>query len=339
MPLSLVGDTAKEMSTWIEQAQDQILTPIYMRNSEAEEVLLGQGYETTRPCSALVDGHLLHWRERVLVVYSQTYAKMLISGVEQRLATATAKLMALTPPRSRGKRQIKEETSLRQAAQAILDAHRVDGLLDYHFERQVEYTSKNLGRGRGGPKRPQQVVERVRYQITAVIRQESAITCLEETLGWRAYATNMPAERLALEAAVLSYREEWIIERGFHRLKGAPLSLYPLFVKRDDQVIGLIHLLSLAVRLLTLIEFVARRTLEREQASLVGLHSENPKKATMRPTTERLLQAFSSVTLTIIGFADRVVRHVTPLSALQVRILETLELSPDIYRSLADNSI
>jgi hypothetical protein len=30
---------------------------------------------------------------------------------------------------------------------------------------------------------------------------------------------------------------------------------------------------------------------------------------------------------------------VTPLTALQVRILELLGLSPDIYRSLADNSI
>jgi hypothetical protein len=33
-----------------------------------------------------------------------------------------------------------------------------------------------------------------------------------------------------------------------------------------------------------------------------------------------------------------VVRHVTPLTALQVRILELLGLSPDIYRSLAENS-
>jgi len=43
---------------------------------------------------------------------------------------------------------------------------------------------------------------------------------------------------------------EWLIEHGFHRLKGAPLSLNPLFVKRDDQVVGLTNLLSIAVRFL-----------------------------------------------------------------------------------------
>ena len=71
---------------------------------------------------------------------------------------------------------------------------------------------------------------------------------------------------------------------------------------------------------------------------LVGLHPENPKKGTDKPTTERILKAFSNINLTIIHFPDRVVRHVTPLSSLQERILTLLDLSPDIYCSLARNS-
>lgn len=46
---------------------------------------------------------------------------------------------------------------------------------------------------------------------------------------------------------MLTYRDEWIIERGFHRLKGVPLSLDQLFIKRDDQVMGLSNLLSIAM--------------------------------------------------------------------------------------------
>ena len=111
-----------------------------------------------------------------------------------------------------------------------------------------------------------------------------------------------------------------------------------MFVKRDDQVVGLIPLLTIAVRLLTLIEFVVRRALKREQAELVGLYKENPKKATVTPTKERLLQAFSNITLTVVRFPDRVVRHVTPLTSVQVHILELLRLSLNIYRSLAENS-
>lgn len=341
-PLALVGETATEMERWIQVALEgqQALTDIYVRDDREQRVLLGQGYETSRDCSAHLAGKAVTWTERVFVVHSQAYAEVLGRGLEQRLAKATAKLQALTPPRGRGKRQIMAETDLIQAAEAIVQAHRVEGLLSYTFERQEEHLVKFVGRGRGATERATRVIDRVRYQITSITRQEPDITALKKSFGWRAYASNAPAEKLTLETAVLTYRDEWLIERGFHRLKGAPLSLDPLFVKRDDQVVGLTHLLSLAVRLLTLIEFVVRRGLKQAQTTLVGLYPQNPKQATTIPTTERLLQAFANINLTIIQFPDRTLRvhHVTPLTALQVQILELLGLSPDVYRSLAENS-
>ena len=142
---------------------------------------------------------------------------------------------------------------------------------------------------------------------------------------------------MTLEQAVLTYRDEWLIERGFHRLKGAPLSLNPLFVKRDDQVVGLTNLLSIAVRLLTLIEFVVRRNLKQNQEKLVGLLAQNPKKGIDNPTTERLLKVFDDITLTIVHLPDQTIHHVTPLTDLQTRILELLGLSPVVYTRLAEN--
>jgi transposase len=340
MPLALVGEAGQEMPVWIQEAVDgqHVLNPIYAPGASADEKPLAEGYERTRVHTAPIAGRRLEWTERVLVVRSEAYAEAMTRGLERRLTNATVKLNALTPARARGKRQIEDEETLIAAADAILQSHRVVGLLSYTFERQVEQQIKYLGRGRGAADRPQHVVERVRYQITAVVRDEEAITALQQTFGWRAYVTDLPAEQLSLSEAVLTYREEWQIERGFHRLKGAPLSIAPFFVKRDDQVTGLVHLLSIAVRLLTLIEFVVRRALQREQSQLVGLHAENPKKGTDKPTTERLLKAFSGINLTIIQFPDRVVYHVTPLSPLQERILVLLGMSPDIYRSLAHNS-
>jgi transposase len=339
-PLALVGETPKDLRGWIQDALtgQQPLSPIVAPEAAADDPPLAQGYERSRVCTTEMHGQALVWTERVLVVHSSAYAETLTRALLQRLATATAKLMALTPARGRGKRQITEKGTLLAAANAILQRYGVEGLLTYRFERQVEQQLKFVGRGRGGAERPQRLIERVRYQLLAVQRDEVAIAALQQTFGWRAYVTDVPAAQLSLNDAVLTYRAEWQIERGFHRLKGAPLSISPLFVKRDDQVVGLTHLLTIAVRLLTLIEFVVRRALQREQSQLVGLHAESPKHATERPTTERLLQAFSNITLTIIQLPERVVRHLTPLTALQIRILELLNLSPDIYRSLADNS-
>jgi transposase len=339
-PLALVGETPRELRGWIQAARsgEQPLTEIHAPAAEEGEEALAIGYEVARPCAAVVAGQPLVWTERVLVVHSAAYAELQQRGLEGRLARAAAKLWALTPPRGRGKRQIQDEVALTVAAEAILQAHKVQGLLTYTYERQVERTVKYVGRGRGGTERPQQVVERVRYELTAVTREEAAIRALNETFGWRAYVTDVAEEELSLEAAVLSYRAEWRIERDYHRLKSAPLSIAPLFVQRDDQVVGMTHLLSIAIRLLTLIEFVVRRGLQRADAVLVGLHKENPKKATAMPTTERLLQAFKHITLTVLHFPDHVLRHVTPLTSLQEDILTRLGLSPDIYRSLERNS-
>jgi transposase len=124
------------------------------------------------------------------------------------------------------------------------------------------------------------------------------------------------------------YKNEWLIERGIHRLKGTPLSLNPLFVKRDDRVAGITSLLSVIVQVFTVIEFVARRKLKQNQEKLVGLFENNPKKGIDTPTTECLLGQFSELALTIVCLPVQTIRHVTRLSDLQIHILELVGLSP-----------
>jgi transposase len=339
-PLAQVGTTAKEMPAWIMRARMALQTRLGFLPEESEEAqkIYEEGYEFTRECQATVKDKEITWTERVLMLYSRTYHETLTRGLTERLATANAKLLALTPASGRGKRQIQEEAALRKAAEAILRTHHLQGLLHYSFERQESEQIRYVGRGRGSATRPQQTSIMVRYQITEVWEDTQAIALAHSEFGWRAFVTDVCQADLSLSEARALYRDEWLIERGFHRLKGAPLSLNPLFVKRDDQVTGLIHLLSLAVRTLTLIEYVVRRGLAASGGSLVGLHLENPKKASTAPTTERLLQAFSRVTLTVVHLPDRTLRHVTPLTPLQTQILELLNLSPDIYYSLAQNS-
>lgn len=343
-PLAQTGETAKEMEKWVEVANngERTLTPVWVEQENGQDQLLAEGYQFERAVRAkvVVDGkeQINEWNEQVFVVRSESYRKSLLEGLEGRLQRATEKLLALTPAPARGKRQFQDEVELVKAANLILKAHQVEDFLSYTFERQEKRQSKYIGRGRGTPDRPTQEIVTVRYQITAVIQQAEALAAHQKTLGWRAYVSDLPAEQLTLEQAVLTYRDEWIIEHGFRRLKGVPLSLNPLFVKNDDQVVGLTNLLSIAVRMLTLIEFVVRQKLAQNQEKLAGLIENNPKKGIDNPTTERLLNAFDQINLTIIHLPDGIVRHVTPLSDLQIRILDLLGLSPAIYTQLAENS-
>ena len=347
-PLAQTGETAKEMEAWIEAAHSgvQLLQPIYIKKEKGKRVLLAEGYAFERsvqaklaPCEAsdTEQEQTLEWTEQVFVVRSENYRKSQLNGLEGRLQRATAKLLALTPPPARGKRQIQEEAELVNAATAILKAHNVVDFLTYAFERQEKRETKYIGRGRGNANRPTREIVSVRCQILAVSRQKATLAAYQKTLGWRVYVSDAPATQLNLKQAVLTYRDEWIIEHGFHRLKGVPLSLDPLFVKNDDQVVGLTNLLSLAVRMLTLIEFVVRRNLKQNNEKLTGLIENNPKKGIDNPTTERLLKTFDEITLTTVHLPDRIIQHITPLTTLQTCILELLGLSAAVYTRLAEN--
>jgi transposase len=60
-----------------------------------------------------------------------------------------------------------------------------------------------------------------------------------------------------------------------------------MYVQRDDHATGLMRLLSIALRVLTLVEFVVRRQLAAEESTLAGLYAGNPTRETACPTAER----------------------------------------------------
>jgi len=137
--------------------------------------------------------------------------------------------------------------------------------------------------------------------------------------------------RLSLTDAVSCYRQEWQPEHGFHRLKGGLLAIMPLYLRDDERIRGLLLLLGIALRVLTLTEFVARRDLAATGEKLKGLYAGNPNRATDQPTAERLLQAFDNITLYRFETENQTQYEVTPLSPLQRRILKALGIPTSVY--------
>ena len=309
------------------------LVRLFRPKDRGHEVLAAAGYEFARTCGA--KGSHEGWTERGMVVRSPLHANRQAAGLDKRLRHAETALAALTPPRGRGKRQITDEVTLVEAIALVRKAHRVEGLLSVAWEKQVERHPRYLGRGRGSANRPQRVIEQTRYHITRSAREDKKIAGLRQRCGWKACVTKARPTRLALEEAVLCYRNAYRVERVCNRLKSC-LHIAPLFVKLTDQSEGLTYLLTLGVRVSTVTEFVLRRSLEQDQATLPGVHPENKQKMTDKPTTERLLKAFAGVSLTIIQHAagEEILRRLTPLSGVQEDILQRLGLGTSLYRQL-----
>ncbi len=233
--------------------------------------------------------------------------------LQQRLAKAQAELARLPRnERKRGKKSLPQVSEMREVAEEIVHRYRVDGRLHVQYQERVVSLS---------------------VQVNA-----DAVAQAESCLGWHVYVTNQPAQQLSLEQAVLAYREEYLIERGFRRLKGRPLSVSPLQLTSEQRVKGLLRLLSLGLRVLCLLEYQVRSQLAKQQQALAGLYAGNPKRTTRRPTSEALLKAFKGLYLTALTQQAHTVYHGTPLSTLQERIIALLGFPSALYATLALHS-
>lgn len=210
----------------------------------------------------------------------------------------------------------------------ILQHHRVTELLQVSY--QLHETTRHIRRHLDRPARTE-VTHRYTLSFTV---DEDALDQVRRTFGWRLFVTNSSQEVLPLTEAILTYRQAPVAERDFSRLKGVPLGLRPVYLHREDHLIGMVRLLSLALRFLTLVEFLVRQQLDQTQDTLAGLYPGNPQQATQRPTTERLLRAFQNLTLTFIRTSDSSLIHLSPLSTLQSRILALIGFPDSIYTDL-----
>jgi transposase len=139
---------------------------------------------------------------------------------------------------------------------------------------------------------------------------------------------------LPLAQAVVAYRRADLVARSLGRLQGRPLSLTPMYGPRADQATGLMRLLSMALRVVTLLECVGRRQVAAAGAKLAGLYAGTPKRETARPTAEPLLAALRDITLTLMEGPQQTERYLTALSPRQQRILGILGLPFALYTRL-----
>ena len=332
-PLSEVQLPAETLERYLQPVWNgkQALTAIERVNAEGQVQKIAEGYEQNVSLSAEIDNKTITWTERCLIVHSFQYARASQEGLHKRLAKAQAELLELNEHKQ-GKRQIVDLVSMQTAVEKILQHYRVVGLLKLNILEQ-QSTERHIRAYGDHPARTE--IERTLTLLIDI--DDQAVQEAERWLGWRVYVTNQAQDSLPLDKAILAYREEYLVERGFGRLKGKPMSLSPMYLQSDERATGLIHLLSIGLRILTLIEYQVRQCLADLNEKLSGLYAGNPKRATDHPTAEAMLQAFKGVYLSVVTLGEQVLYHVTPLSDIQGKIISLLDFPINIYAQLANN--
>jgi transposase len=260
------------------------------------------------------------WTERVLVVRSEQQHQALIRKSQDRFARLSKTLETLTQPAGRGRKRYRTRTALRAHIDRLLDAAHLTGLVEVHLTQDPAPD--------GSP----------RWRVADFALDQADWTVHIERLGWHIYLTNTTLSQYDAPTLLDCYRHQVFHERSFSRLKSRHLNIRPVFLRDEQRLVGLTWLLCLALRVLTLTEFRLRSALQSRQQSLTGLNPASRSQATLRPTTERVLKVFNTLTLTILKMGETLIRHVTELSDTQRHILALLDLPPDLYSRLAVNS-
>jgi transposase len=332
-PLSSVQVPSDQLQREVEDLRKKEIKEIKVErvNNKGERLCIAQGYEIDQVLTTEVNGQMQTWTERRLLIQSMRAAEAAEHALRERVKKAEQALQHLLV-RKQGKPHLKTRLEIDEALREVLKKFRVEGLLDVLV--QEESHERQVRAYRGKVLSPRQEVV---FTISST-RNEKALEYAISHLGWRVYATNQKTADLTLEQAVEAYRDEYRVERCFERLKGHPFSLAPMYVQRDDHRVGLVRLLTIALRVLTVLEGVIRQNLEKQKREISGLYAGNPKRRTNQPTAERLLEAFGNVTLTIVRASGFLQRHITPLSSLQEDILALLGFTPAIYLQMTDDS-
>ena len=293
---------------------------------------IGVGFEiAVERTASFSGGSGTTWTERILAFSSFERAQSEAKKLDEAIALAQSELLKLNE-RKQGKKRLDGEQTA-QACAEIVKRHRVEGIVNWRIETTIKEYEVRAWKDR--PAR----VEREELTEVKVELDQEALVQRQQQSGWSFYATNHQRERFPLERAIVAYRGQYTIEQGFGRFKGRRLGLLPLFLKLDLHVAGLIHLLVIGLRLLCLVQFVVRRKLAEakveSQRQIKGLYAGQAARATTRPTTELMLEAFSGVSL-MIGKNEKGQRvaWLTPLNELQKRILDLLGFSQEIYLRL-----
>jgi transposase len=326
-PLPMTGDTPKCIKELIlnppETLQDIVLAP---KSEEEDSRIVGRGFAVNKSIEGhLPNGEVYPLVEQWMVTRSDAHAERQIQSLLARIEKTESKVCSLKPKSN------ETADAFETRAKKILENAKLQDCLHVEVNETITLEKKYTGKGRPGSDSPFKTVEVHKISIQ-VQRNEVAIEEFKLLAGWRIYVTNVPANKMTVNQSTQYYRDEWLVERGFHRFKKGQIPALPLFLRIPERIKGLMLLLTIALQVLTLMEFLSRQELAKNNETISGLVPGNPKMKTGRPTAERLLAQFNYLNLLIEERENSVTAVLLGgLTKLQKRILSLIGMPEKVY--------
>lgn len=272
----------------------------------------------------------VEWQERQLFVRSEAYAKKQEKSFEKKLMNTCEQLENLVV-RKQGKKALTTYKEINQKAQEILKRQEMEDFLSFNIGKTIHQKKVRAYADKASRK------EKTITFSLKISRNEQAIEAHKQLLAWQVYATNTPENKLPFESCVWKYRYQSNIERRFDDLRNEVMKLLPVYLQKDNRIEALVNILILGLKICSLIEYKAAKTLKDTGKQLAGLYDGNPRRKTKTPSMRRLLNAFEYITIGLI-FTNKKLDYVlmTHIEPTQKKVLDVLDIKLEIYTQLVD---
>ena len=321
MPLNRKQCTKEELALYLADKPSDLVV-ISTEQAGKEPQIKAQAFEKT---VSVTDETLnLSWEERRIIVYSPAYAERLKAVFEDKIAKALDALAVILVPQ-KGRKRLKTHSEVTLKIDKILQKYQVQKFIDVQINERIETIKV-----RGHLNRPTRTQSISHFTLDCKVNQKLAKQHLEK-MGWQIYACNAPLDYLSTKQAVRCYRNEYKIEHKFDELLNRITALMPVYLQKTNRIRALIHLLLLALKYVSILQFNIRKELKATKQTLKELYPGNPGRATDRPTTNMILKAFRKITLVIVPMENKNFVKISDLKPIQLKILELLKIPPEVY--------
>lgn len=336
-PASLVQLKTETLRDYVREHNKEagLWTDIYLDKEikgVMEKVLIGTGFEVC----VEVSHKDLKWIERRLVVRSESYSSAQITTFNKQLNQAQTQLNELIK-RKTGKPVPKSAEELLEKAKTITAKAQVTPFFTLKVETTT--TTKEINAYKGTPKRTVEI-----KTFTLQFEQNQAL--IEQNidyLGYRVYLTNQNQELLPLPKAVEAYRGEYKIERRIRNLKQEVCALLPIYLQKEDRIVGLVNLLTLLLQIVSIVEYRMAQSLkeekQKEKQKIGGLYAGQPTLKTANPTINKVISAMSPIMLITVNNGDKMIKKIiSNQNDTTKRIMQLIRLPIDPYDFLVQNT-
>ena len=233
---------------------------------------------------------LTTWEERVIIAYSAPYNQTQTAKFDKQLNKTEAALKELAVSKQ-GKTQLKTVEEVQNKVDEIFKENKTTEFFDLiitpHLTEKTTRKYKDI---------PARTTTTTHFSLT-ITRKKDKIAEYKAVLGWRAYATNAPIDKLSTLKVLQTYKDEFKVEYRFNQLHNKTAPLMPIFLHKENRITALVRLLMLAIKVLGLLEYKIRKQIDLENIQINHIYPGNPARKTNKPTAEMVLRAFRNIFL------------------------------------------